>query len=92
MQQQLITQQTLIDAGINIPATDIDAYIQQLNDTLEERITIEVLSYLTDEQTADFMKATEEDDADNAFEWLLQNVPDLLSIVDDEIDIFLGEL
>jgi hypothetical protein len=92
MNQQFITESTLDALGIDLSGQDKDALLTHLNETLQERVGAEITESLDDAQLQTLLdlqdKATDED----LGTWLEQNVPDLKQIVQDEIDIILGEL
>jgi len=90
---QFITQQNLRDAGIKLnDSTDADALIEQLNTTLQERVGEEITSSLPEKKLEELLKIQETSNDAIAAEWMSQNVPELEAIVQDEIDILLGEL
>lgn len=91
--QDYITKDELLSLGIDLSDQDIDSLIAHLNDTVEERIGAEITESLTDEQLSqllDLQEAT--DDDDKIGEWIAAHVPDYEQIVQDNIDITLGEL
>jgi hypothetical protein len=66
--------------------------LAHLNEQLEERVGAEITEALSDEKLAEFVEVQESDDDEKVGAWLQANVPELQEIVQDEIDILLGEL
>jgi hypothetical protein len=88
----IITRDMLEQAGIELAGQDVDALIDHLNQTLEERVGAEVTTSLDDEQLKALLELQETGSDDQLFEWMNTNVTELDQIVQDEIDIILGEL
>ena len=87
-----ITLEDLKSIGINPPAEQIETTLSDLNDTLNERIGVEITESLTDEQLDEMMTVKQSGDKDALASWMSANIPELEDIVSDERDIFLGEL
>jgi len=92
MNQQLITQETLSEIGIDLNGQDVNALLSHINSTLQERIGAEISETLDDEQLKALLSLKETASEDEVSKWLNQNVPELKQIAQDEIDILLGEL
>lgn len=90
--QQYVTVQTLRDFGIAVDDATVDALLQHLNDTIEERIGAEIIEALDDEQLKELLALQEKDSEDQVGEWIAAHVPDYEQIVQDNIDITVGEL
>ena len=89
--ETLITPLLLASTGINIPDEQVEPLLDYMNDILEERIGESVVNSLSDdklEQLAE-LQGTGSDEEVQA--WINQNVQDLPAIIQDEIDILLGE-
>ena len=89
---QYITQQDLDAASIIVAEDEVEAYLAQANQTLAERIGAEITDSLTDEEIDEMVGVQEVGDAAALQAWLIANVPELGEIVQDEVDILLGEL
>ncbi len=89
---QYITKQDLIDLGIAVNENEVEALLTHLNEQLEERVGVEITESLDDEKLAEFVELQETADDTKIGEWLQANVPELQAIVQDEIDILLGDL
>lgn len=92
MNQQLITQETLSEIGIDLNGQDVNTLLSHINSTLQERIGAEISETLDDEQLKALLSLKETASEDEVSNWLDQNVPELKQIAQDEIDILLGEL
>jgi hypothetical protein len=87
-----ITKEMLTNAGITVAPNEEDALLDHLNETLEERVGLEITDSLDDQQLEALAALQEQDDPTAIQRWLTENVPELQDIVKDEIDILLGEL
>lgn len=90
MQNNFITIEHLTELGIEL--TDTDNLLTHLNDTLQERVGTEITESLDDEKLKQLLALQEEGSDEDIADWLETNVPELKEIVQDEIDILLGEL
>lgn len=90
--QEFITKESLVNLGINLEGQDVDSLLVHLNDTLEERVGSEITESLDDAQLKTLVEMQEKATDEEIGEWLKQNVPEFEQIVQDEIDIVLGEL
>ena len=86
------TQQDLDAASIIVAEDEVQAQLAQANQTLAERIGAEITDSLTDEEIDEMVDVQEAGDAAALQAWLIANVPELGEIVQDEVDILLGEL
>jgi hypothetical protein len=92
MDEQYITEDMLTELGIDLTGQDKIALLAHLNDTLEERIGVEITESLNDVQLKELLDLQESGKDDEITAWLEQHVPDLPEIVSDHIDVLLGEL
>jgi len=90
--QEFITKETLVNAGINLEGQDVDSLLAHLNDTLEERVGAEITDALDADQLETLVALQEKSSDEEVGKWLQENVPDFEQIIQDEIDIALGEL
>lgn len=88
----LITKENLEEAGITLEGRDIEALLNHLNDNLEERVGAEITESLSDEKLEELVSLQENASDDEVANWIEANVPELQQIVQDEIDIIIGEL
>lgn len=89
--QQFITKDSLLAHGINLDGRDVDALLDHLNDTLEERVGSEITESLNDTQIQTLVEMQEKATDEEIGEWLTQNVPDFTQIIQEEIDSILDE-
>jgi hypothetical protein len=89
--QDYITKDSLVSLGVNPDTTDLDATLQELNEKVEELIGDEIVSSLTsgDAEALEAMQETASDE--ELAEWIIERVPDYQEIVQDNIDIVLGQ-
>lgn len=90
--QTYVTVQTLRDFGLTVDDATVDALLQHLNDTIEERIGAEIVEALDDDELKEMLAIQDADDDDKLGEWIAAHVPDYEQIVQDNIDITVGEL
>lgn len=89
---QLITKEHLDAVGITVAPDEEAALLDHLNETLEERVGLEVADSLNDDQLEALATLQEQDDPQAVRQWLTDNVPELQEMVNDERDILLGEI
>ena len=87
-----ITLEDLQSIGINPQTEQVETTLSDLNNTLNERIGVEITESLTDEQLDEMMTVKQSGDKDALASWMSANIPEIKDIVSDERDIFLGEL
>lgn len=90
--QTYVTAQTLQDFGIAVDDTTVTSLLQHLNDTIEERIGAEIIEALDDAQLEELLAIQESGDDEKLGEWIAAHVPEYEQIVQDNIDITVGEL
>ena len=87
-----ITLEDLQSIGINPQTEQVETTLSDLNNTLNERIGVEITEALTDEQLDEMMTVKQSGDKDALASWMSANIPEIKNIVSDERDILLGEL
>ena len=92
MDEQYITEETLNEIGIDLTGQDKLALLAHLNDTLEERIGVEITESLDDDQLKELLDLQESGNDEAITSWLETHVPDLQDIVADHVAVLLGEL
>ena len=88
----VITRQLLADIGISL---DDAAYVQvteQYEAELDNRIVNEIVDELDTEQLRELTRFKDSGDDAGLQRWLVENVPDLDKIVEEEMAILLGEI
>ena len=89
---EYITREDLTTLGIELPEEQIAEFLQHANDTLAERIGAEITESLTDEAVSQMIEVQELGDETALQAWLIEKVPELKEIVQDEVDIFIAEI
>lgn len=92
MQPQYITQSTLTTLGIDLSDQDVDALLDDLNETLQERVGTEITQSLSEDQLKELVELQESASEAQIGEWLQKNIPDMQQIIQNEIDILIGEI
>ena len=87
-----ITRELLEQSGIDLGGQDVEALLDHLNETLDERVGAEVASSLDDDKLKELADMQESGTDQQLVDWMQANVPQLGDITKDEIDILLGEL
>ena len=90
--QTYITEDMIRQLGINIDGQDVASLLDHLNETLEERVGTEITEALDEDQLQTLLNLQEKANEEEVGEWMKTNVPEFEQIVQDEIDILLGEL
>ncbi len=93
IQATMITKAQLSSVGINLPDEQAQALIQHVEDTVNERISEEIVDSLDDAQLAELV-ALQDDDvpAEQVEAWIRERVPEYDEIIEDNVTIVLGEL
>ena len=86
----LITQHDLDRLGITTP--DSAALLREVNNTLYERVGLEVIGRLSDNDLDELVRRQETDDSAALFAWLSQRIAHLDEILSDERTLILGDL
>jgi hypothetical protein len=92
MDQQYITEETLQAFEITLTDQDKVSLLEHLNETLQERVGTEVATVLDDAKLEELITLQETASDEEMGAWLMQNVPELQQIVEDEIGIIMGEI
>ena len=92
MNHQFITKDNLEALGIDLSNRDVDALLTELNNALQERVSVEITESLNGKQLQELLEIQETASADELTAWLERHVPNLQQVVQEEIDVILGEL
>lgn len=90
--QSYITIDQLKNIGINLPDGEIESLLTHLNETVEERVGADITSSLSDEQLDELIVLQESADDQTLGAWITTHVKNYEQIIQDTIDIVLGEL
>ena len=89
----MITKAQLSSVGINLPDDQAQALIQHVEETVNERISEEIVDSLDDAQVAELVALQDGDvPAEQLEAWIRERVPEYDEIVEDNVTIVLGEL
>lgn len=87
----VLTQNFLQSLGIELDDSTLQAFNDHFETTLFERVVESILDELNDSQLTEL--STLRDQSDEQLQsWLLENIPNLNEIIQDEVDILLGDL
>ena len=93
IQATMITKAQLSSVGINLPDDQAQALIQHVEETVNERISEEIVDSLDDAQVAELVALQDGDvPAEQLEAWIRERVPEYDEIVEDNVTIVLGEL
>lgn len=92
MNDQLITRELLDEFGIAVGDQDEASLLGHLNTMLDQRIGAEITDSLDDSKLQELLSLQENGTEEQVDDWIEKNVPELEQIVQDETDIFLGEI
>lgn len=87
--QDYITRDDLLDLGVK--ETEVDALLAELNDKAEQLIGDEIVGALAEPDVQTLVDMQETADDEELGQWIAEHVPDYPTIVQDNIDIVLGE-
>ena len=88
----VITRQLLADIGISLDDAAYVQFTEQYEAELDNRIVNEIVDELDTEQLRELSRFKDSDDDAGLQRWLIENVPDLDKIVEEEMAILLGEI
>ena len=88
----VITRQLLADIGISLDDAAYVQFTEQYEAELDNRIVNEIVDELDTEQLRELTRFKDSGDDAELQRWLVENVPDLDKIVEEEMAILLGEI
>ena len=88
----VITKQLLADIGISLDDSAYAQFTKQYEAELDSRIVNEIVDELDTEQLRELTRFKDSGDDAGLQRWLVENVPDLDKIVEEEMAILLGEI
>ena len=78
---------------IKLPDDQIEALIQHVEDTVNERIGEEIVDSLDDDQLKELVRLQDSGASDDVVsQWIKERIPDYDEIIEDNVRIVLGEL
>ncbi len=93
IQATIVTKAQLNSIGISLPDNQMQALIQHVEETINKRISEEVVESLSDDQLKELVELqTGSASAEEIDEWIREHVPEYDQIIEDNVAIVLGEL
>lgn len=86
--QQYVTREMLADLGLS---EITDEQLAELNTKIEEEIGVEIAESLEDDQLKELMEMENSASEEDLGKWIAEHVPDYKEIVQDNIDIAIGD-
>lgn len=86
-----LTKEFLESIGIQLDDATFAAFAAHFDATLKDRIITDIIDGLDDEQLTQ-LEQLKNSDGDQLWHWIQTNVTDLSDIIQEEVDILLGEL
>lgn len=86
-----LPKEFLQSIGIELDDATYQVFATHFEDTLSQRIIDEVVDTLNETQIATFNEM-QDASSDQLWQWVQTNVPELSEIIQEEVDILLGEL
>ena len=89
----IVTKAQLNSIGINLPEDQMQALIQHVEDTINSQIGEEIVESLDDDQLKELVQMQDNDaPAEEIDAWIRARVPEYDEIIEDNVEIVLGEL
>ncbi|MDO4712814.1 MAG: DUF5663 domain-containing protein [Candidatus Saccharibacteria bacterium] len=93
LQAAIVTKQQLNSVGIQLPDDQMQALIQHVEETVNERISEEIIDSLDDAQLEELVALQNGDaPAEQIDAWIRERVPEYDEIIEDNVTIVIGEL
>jgi len=86
-----LTKEFLESIGVQLDDATYQAFAEHFDETLSSRVIDSIINNLDDEQLEQFA-AMRDSSEDELWQWVQANVPELSEIIQDEVDILLGDL
>lgn len=90
--ERYITEEMIRELGVDLGNQDINSLLDHLNEKLENRVGEEVADALDDDKLQTLLDLQETANEEEVGAWMKANVPEFEEVVQDEIDILLGEV
>jgi hypothetical protein len=86
-----LTKEFLESIGIQLDDATFVAFAEHFDTTLKDRIITDIIDELDDEKLIQ-LEQLKNSDGSQLWHWVQTNVTDLSDIIQEEVDILLGEL
>jgi len=87
-----ITKDNLTAIGINLTDEKMQSLLKHLNDELEERVGSALIEEMNEEQIDQYNELSKTANDEQIGEWLNDQIPEFNQIIQDEINIMLGDI
>lgn len=87
----VLTKEFLESIGISLDDDTYLSFTTYFDETLSTRIIDEIIDELDENQLSEFEKLKDSND-DQLWQWVNSNIPNLSKIIQDEVDILLGDV
>jgi Protein of unknown function (DUF5663) len=92
MNDAFITEDILIESGIDVAGQDVAILLDELNEQLNDRVGAAIVENLDDEQMATLADMQDDDASDEAIDtWLNAHLPNFEDIVQEQVELVLSE-
>lgn len=92
MNDQFITQQTLEERDIDLTGEDVEALLDHLNETVQERVSAQITESLNEAQIETLVAMQDSASEEELGTWLEENVTGMQAIIEEQIEILLNEI
>lgn len=93
IQATIVTKAQLNSIGIDLPDDQMQALIQHVEETINERIGEEIVESLSDDQLKELVALQDSDaPAEEIDAWIREHISEYDEIIEDNVAIVLGEL
>lgn len=93
LQAAIVTKEQLNSVGIQLPDDQMQALIQHVEETVNERVSEEIIDSLDDAQLEELVALQDGDaPAEQIDAWIRERVPEYDEIIEDNVTIVIGEL
>jgi hypothetical protein len=89
--EPVITPLLLASTGIDVPDDQVAPLLDYMNELLEERVGEAVVDGLASEQIQDLITLQKNASEEQVTEWIQSHVNNLDDIIEDQVDLLLGE-
>lgn len=87
-----IEESVLVEMGINLKENEMIAFLERINNELNDRVGTELLEELSIEKIDEYNVFAQTADPMQIGQWLYDEIPEFNEIIQDEIDIMLGDI
>jgi hypothetical protein len=92
MNEPIITKEILEEIDFDFNGRDEAEFLSLINGILERRISKALVETLTDDEADKLKQLIDTDEVEKTNQWIADNVPDYRGIVEDQVDILIGDL